>query len=365
MRIGFLAAGSAEGAASGEMRAYYLRIFNLQNFVESQGIETSLAFTDTFKGKISIAPFSNKRELRKFLDSCDAVYLGATDCAAMAACAKKSGKGLIFDSHTPLIGERLMYFKAEKTPRNLFLYLRSLYHEWLAAKTCKVITTVSDSAIEYYQKTFGRKPEELFLVRNAIDLQMFPFSEMPIGNMKRFAYTGGMEAWQGIPDLIDAYAQVRDRVHLTLVGFLPHTQELKKKAIDYGIDAYDSMPREDAMQHLAKSHFGVTATPAICGKYMPGAFPTKFAEYLAMNRAVMVTRNYDCAAIAESNQFGIVCESGVKGIAEGFRRAADLDLETIKSMAERGRQWVLNNCLLDKAGNSMIEAAKKAAEQSP
>lgn len=357
-----MAWGSEESEAKGGIRAYYHRIRNLQKYAESQGNETVWQYADEFKGRITLAPFCKKARLREFLDSCDAVYLGATDCAAFAASARKDGKGLIFDSHTPLIGERLMYFKAEKTLRNLFLYFRSAFHENIAAKRCRVITTVSDSAIQYYQSTFRRAKEDLFLVRNAIDFSMFPATPLPPGPRKRFAYTGGMEAWQGIPDLIEAYSQVRDIIDMTLVGFLPHTQELKKRAEDIGIAAFDSMPRESAMQHLAAAHFGVTATPAICGVHMPGAFPTKFAEYLAMNRAVMITRNYDCATITEENNFGIVTYSGANGIAEGFRRAADLDFEQINDMAQRGRQWVIENCAIEVAGSNFLESAKRACQ---
>lgn len=360
MRIGFLAWGSEEGEARGEMRAYYHRIRNLQRYTESQGHKTEMRFADDFKGSIPLAPFCKKEPLRQFLDSCDSIYLGATDCAAFAASARRTGKGLIFDSHTPLIGERWMYFKAEKTLKNFMLYLRSAFHERIAAKRCRVITTVSDSAVSYYQKTFGRSANDVFLVRNAIDLAMFPVTPIPSGQRKRFAYTGGMEAWQGIPDLINAYSKVRDLVDLTLVGFLPHTQDLKKKAQDVGIEAYDSMPRDQAMKHLAAAHFGVTATPAVCGTHMPGAFPTKFAEYLAMNRAVMITRCYDCAQIAEENGYGIVCDSGPAGIADGFRRAADLDLETIAEMASNGRKWVMENCTLASAGSNFIKATERS-----
>lgn len=359
MRIGFFIWGaeSRDKAA----HAYYHRIDTLRVEMERRGHQTVELYSAPFEGKLKLAPLCKKSRLRDAFADLDAVYLGATDCAAFAAAALPSGDRLVFDSHTPIIGERLMMFKANKTPRNLFIYLRSLLHESLAARRCRSISTVSDSAIDYYRRVFKRSPEDLFLARNMIEASLFQPRPLPESDRICFAYVGGMDRWQGVTDLIEAYPKTSRSFDLTIVGFGDEQVTLMSRARQYGIEAHPRMPRAQAIEHLVSSHFGVTATPAVCAKHMPGAFPTKWAEILGLGRACMVTRAYDCAQITQDENFGIVCEPGVAGIAEGLERAAKVPREQIQDMGLRGSKWVHDKCSVEAVGTAWEEAASHAA----
>lgn len=362
MRIGFFLWGaeSRDKAA----HAYYHRIDTLRVEMERRGHHTSELYSAPFEGRLKLAPLCAKARLREALADFDAVYLGATDCAAFAAAAFPDGGRLVFDSHTPIIGERLMMFKANKTPRNLFIYLRSLLHESLAARRCRSISTVSDSAIDYYRRIFGRSPNDLFLVRNMIDTSLFRLHPLPGTGRIRFAYVGGMDRWQGVTDLVEAYPKTSRSFDLTIVGFGDEQVTLMSRARQYGIEAHPRMPRARAIEHLVSSHFGVTATPAICAKHMPGAFPTKWAEILGLGRACMITRAYDCARITMDENFGIVCEPGVHGLAEGLERAAKVPLQQIQDMGLRGSKWVHEKCSVEAVGTAWEQAAKRAADRT-
>lgn len=361
VKIGFLAWGSEAQEQQGEAGAYYHRIRLLQQIAQEAGHETNWKYASEFDGPLKLAFTSQKRALGEWLMEQEAVYLGHTDCAAYAASALSDKNHLIYDSHTPLIGERLMILKVEKTPRNLYLYLRSCLHERLAAKRCRVLTTVSDAAIDYYHRVFRRSKSDLFLVRNMVDEGKSAQLSFDFTGPRRFAYIGGMSRWQGVPDLIEAYRRSPKRdFDLTIVGFDESTHDLMEKAKSVGISAYPRMARSEALTYLSSSHFGVTATPKVCAIHMPGAFPTKWAEYLFCNRSVMITRAYDCAKITEQHSFGVVCDPGPDGLVEGFSQAVSLSNEAIVDMANRGREWVIQNCTLNAVGPHFLSAIHAA-----
>lgn len=361
MKIGFLAWGNQKVLDEGVSAAAFHRINLLKQFCEADGHETEWRWQGEFSSRGSLAWFAKKKQLADWIQSCDAVYAGSTDPAALAVAAVPSGRRVIYDCHTPAIGENLMLFRSQKTVRNFLLYIRTLVHESMAARRARVITTVSDSAIRYFHKTFHREMRDLFLVRNAIDFEEFRPMEMPMRDRAHFLYTGGMDRWQGIPDLIEAFAGSEKNCDLTIIGFDESHETLRLRAEAVGITALRRMPREQALQHFREAHFGVTATPGMCAKLMPGAFPTKWAEYLALGRAVAVTNAYDCATLTKELNCGLVMDPGPKGIREGLRRASETTREDRVEMAERGRVWVTEECSIEKAGASFLRAARIAA----
>jgi glycosyltransferase involved in cell wall biosynthesis len=361
MKIGFLIWGR-EGAYK-ETDAYLQRILVLKKAAEGMGYETQVVFANQFDGPLKLAFLSKKNVLSQFLGSCNAVYLGHTDCAAYAACAKPGGKGLIYDCHTPQIGERLMAMKQRPTPANVFLYLRALLHERLAARRCSVITTVSNPSIDYYARVFGRKRDDLFLVRNPVEPELFPVTPLPQSERLRFVYIGGMDKWAGIPQFIEAYRKSSKQFDLTMVGFDDAHIPLMEYARGLGIDAHPKMPRPEALKHLARSHIGVIPSPREWAECKPGAFPTKWAEYLAMGRAVLTTPGYEAAPLTSENRFGIVCEYGIGGMARGMDEAARLPLADIEDMGSRGREWVLSHCSTEAVGKAFDRAIARATNQ--
>ncbi len=364
MKIGFLAWGNQATREQGISAAAFHRIDLLRSYSESQGHETEWRWQYEFSGKGNLAWFTKRAELAAWIESCDAVYTGSTDPAAHAVTAVPSGKKVIYDCHTPAIGENWMLFLSRKTPRNFFLYLRTLLHESLASKRSRVITTVSDSAIQYFANRFNRKNEDLFLVRNPVNFEALKPTPMPSSERSKFAYVGGMDRWQGIPDLIEAYERSSKSFDLTITGFDDSTEALRVRAEQAGIQANKRMARTDALRVFETAHFGVTATPKVCAVHMPGAFPTKWAEYLALGRAVAVTRAYDCATLTDDLRCGVVMEAGPTGIREGLEKAAGIPVEERQAMADRGLKWVRDHCSIEVAGDSFLKAANKA-NQNP
>jgi glycosyltransferase involved in cell wall biosynthesis len=340
--------------------AAFHRIDLLRNYCQAAGHTADWRWQYEFSGAGNVAWFADKRKLKAWIDSCDAVYTGSTDPAAHAAAASK-GKKIIYDCHTPAIGENLMLFKSQKNLRNFVLYLRTILHETIAARRSRVITTVSDSAVQYFHTRFKRDLNDLFLVRNPVDLEAFKLLPMPQTERASFAYVGGMDRWQGIPDLIEAYASGDRSYDLTIVGFDDENEPLRQKAESVGIRAFRRMPRQQALKVFENAHFGVTATPKICAVHMPGAFPTKWAEYLALGRAVAVTRAYDCAKLTEDLRCGVVMEPGAAGICAGLKTASGIRLGERDAMAQRGRCWVTEHCSLERAGVQFLAAADRAA----
>jgi glycosyltransferase involved in cell wall biosynthesis len=68
------------------------------------------------------------------------------------------------------------------------------------------------------------------------------------------------------------------------------------------------------------------------------AMPTKFAEYIALGKPVLVTDVDETARFVRRHDCGLVCEPSASGLAGAIAQAREMSREELSAMGRRGRR---------------------------
>jgi len=68
------------------------------------------------------------------------------------------------------------------------------------------------------------------------------------------------------------------------------------------------------------------------------AFPTKFAEYIATGRPVIVTRTGEIPIFVEKYNCGLVCDPTPRSISDAIMKAREMPEEELLKMGMNGRR---------------------------
>jgi glycosyltransferase involved in cell wall biosynthesis len=184
--------------------------------------------------------------------------------------------------------------------------------EWTNRRKASAIRSISRHLVDYLLATGIDTPTRY--VPHGIDLSTVPLESAPRPSAAegRFllGYAGGFQPYQGIERLLDAMAVLPADVHLLLVGH--DADDPAHRTIKQRVDhtpRVTLLPRQttdDAMRLLNACDALVLPRP-----HTPigvTAAPTKFVEYCALGKPVVVTdvgdaadwvRQYECGAVAE------------------------------------------------------------------
>jgi glycosyltransferase involved in cell wall biosynthesis len=179
-------------------------------------------------------------------------------------------------------------------------------------------------------------------VPNGVNPAIFRAKPPPESEPIYFAYAGSFRAWQSIDILIDAFERLdRGGAHLHLIGFTPNdTTSITLKAalaqrLGSRVTLDDWVPPERLPEQLGSAH--VLVIPRTAAPAMRGGLPSKFAEYLAIGRPVIVTDVDDSAVYVREQQCGIVCAPTVAGMSEALRCALNWNASQRAQMGKQAR----------------------------
>lgn len=186
----------------------------------------------------------------------------------------------------------------------------------------------------------GVDKDRVSVVRNGVDLELFrciPFPEQPIYT---FAYVGAFQVWQGIDNLVSAFERIKNNsVRMLMVGFKPEDSRLKNMLVQkFGdrVTLVDMVDRQRLLELLGSAAIMLSARPGHIASR--AAFPTKFAEYAAVGRPILVTRVDETAEFVEQYHCGFVSEPNAEALAGAMEEAADTSWETLREMGLRARK---------------------------
>jgi len=156
-----------------------------------------------------------------------------------------------------------------------------------------------------------------------------------------FGYVGGFQKWQGVENLIEAARRIDDKnVAFLIVGGNRKRME-KEKNILFG----PRVPHSQVPLFYSVSDILVLPRPSHLSTEI--ASPTKFAEYVAMKKPVLVTNVGDAAGLVTRYNCGIVIDNNsAQSLAEGieeFREKSQRELNIMgrnsRKMAENEFDW--------------------------
>jgi glycosyltransferase involved in cell wall biosynthesis len=203
----------------------------------------------------------------------------------------------------------------------------------------------------------GVPRDSVGIIPNGVDLDMFrqlPFPEHPEFTL---AYVGGFQTWQNMDNLVEAFDRVQSpNIKLLMVGFTENDTAVKREFAQKFGDRVKLVDRTDraSLTNLSKS-VGCFIIPRIEHPTIRHALPTKFIEYAAMGRPIMVNdvdvtadfvRKYDC---------GFVSDPSPESMAKTVEDIAKVPVERLSEMGNRARRMAEENFSWKRIGDDYAE----------
>jgi glycosyltransferase involved in cell wall biosynthesis len=179
------------------------------------------------------------------------------------------------------------------------------------------------------------------VIRNGVDTKLFKPKEHSL-NDRNFVvtYAGAFQKWQGIENLLTAAILTKDpSIRFRIIGFRKKDQALKKKIeriLKGKVELVDSLGQSELIEQLCLSDILIIPRSKHCATQM--AFPTKFAEFIATGRPVIVTDVDETANFVRKYDCGFVCEPSADSIANAIVTAKQLQSERLLEMGRNGRR---------------------------
>jgi glycosyltransferase involved in cell wall biosynthesis len=272
----------------------------------------------------------------------------------------------IYDMHSSL-PQQLENFDFS---RSLLLKKIFLGLEKLVLENSQSVIVICRDLLEYVQKEgFGAKA---VLLENFIgfnDVEEPPIPEglisqkkkgIAAGGEKIVLYAGNIESYQGIPLLIEAFALVKSRAVLLIVGgSKPEHDELRRKArglaIEDKIIFIEKVPPAQVPMYISLSD--VLVSPRVSGTNTP----LKIYSFLKSGKPLVATRLWTHTQILDEKT-AILAEPEPQALANGLSFA--LESDEAQKRARAARQLACRDYIYSRYLETISGALSKALASS-
>jgi glycosyltransferase involved in cell wall biosynthesis len=341
--------------------AYTHRIVKLAECLEQRSIRCDLFYIADnpllHKETASslFMPFYLKK-LRKY----DFFYCGAEEAGhALFFCRPFIRGKIILDLHGDVIAQSSLANESRSSGRTRAPSIRvALEHRMAVACADHFLTVAKYQTDAVVREGFPK--ENISLVRNGVDLELFQPLPQPREAQFTFAYIGEFQTWQGIDNLMDAFERLNDpAVRMLVVGFREADEPIRRRFQEKFGPRVELVSRTDrsTIVELLKS-VSILVIPRIVHDAIKHAFPTKFAEYAAMARPIMVNDVDETADFVRQYDCGFVSQPSPGAMADTMARAATLPTETLAEMGKRARHMAELNFSWNSIGDHYAEVVR-------
>ncbi len=339
MRLLFLSDRPPSGAKMAD--AYQTRLEGLSHGLQAHGVETEFLSLRTLRIKGPHLLFSlNAPAIAKHAKNFDVIHAAGAGSATAAIVARLFNKHhAVFDVHGDELMETRLEWDKKHSVRTAYLVFQSAVLTQVARRMANTLLMVSGPFQERYAKR-GVPESKMIIVRNGVDTTLFKPSPPHNDGTVRICYAGSFQAWQAADVLQEALTQnIRDGVHFHLIGFAEGDQDLKAQfAAKLGDHATleNRMPVDQLPDKLAP--MDVLVISRTRHPVMQGGLPSKFAEYLAMGKPLVVTNVDETSKFVREAECGLVCEPTVESMSAAIRTASQWSAEERQRMGENARR---------------------------
>lgn len=179
------------------------------------------------------------------------------------------------------------------------------------------------------------------------------------GKTTLIAYAGNLKWYQGLDTVLDAYKEAIER-HPGTYSFLiigssssdDQAAFIAEHGLDERVRIIGKQPHEEIPSYLAAADILTVVRPSdIITEY---AFPSKFSEYTALGKALVVSRVSDLGNYIQDGENGILVEpDDVRGTSVAFERLSDPELR--RAIGRKARSLALAEFDLTLLGRKLKE----------
>jgi glycosyltransferase involved in cell wall biosynthesis len=341
----------ASGGASNYDGAYVQRLSMIQEGLKRSGVDTSILHTgDYFFTTPYLIRILNTPFYFKLTRGYDVIHAAGTTAAICMGLMKTfHNYKVVFDVHGNGIEEARLLRKSALDIKGNYVLFQSMILLPIGTNIADYFVTASDTLKQVYVNK-GFDEQRIEVIRNGVDTQLFRPAESPVENETfTVTYAGSFLKWQGIENLVDAAKLLRDEnLKFKMIGFKSKDLGLKqeiKRISKNKVELIDAVPRRTLVHHLNESD--VLIIPRYCPpnekswdrlRNTFGWLPTKFSEYIATGRPVIVTMLDETSDLVEKYDCGFVCDPTPEAIAKTILEAKETSFQTLQKKGMNSRR---------------------------
>jgi glycosyltransferase involved in cell wall biosynthesis len=238
-----------------------------------------------------------------------------------------------------------------------FLYYRDKVIFGVIYWMCDLITTCSISATEYL-KRFNKNVVSVY---GGVNLNLFNPEVKAEKYFERsendimVGYAGDARKWQGLPFLFEAFETLVEK-HPQFKLVILTSEENRKFPQKKYIQIVGALPHDKVACFTAGCD--ILVLPRIHSRVNELTYPSKFMEYMAMGKAVVVSRTSDMHKIIVDGESGLLHDPEDKeGFIEAMEKAIDQNLR--KRLGENAYKTAREGYTWEVQGAVFLHAVKK------
>lgn len=274
------------------------------------------------------------------IDRAEVLHAGSAAVAFSTAFLPNNSRAkIVFDMHGDTVAEHALAMRGGFDPAGYLRVRQEIGREKRGLKGAHRLVVVSGPLREHAIE-LGFPKERISIVRNGVDLKKFvPAGDVPARKVPLIVYAGRFDRWQGVEILIRLSAAAGDRFKLRIVGFSEDDGEIRNRLLPFagdGVELVERVGQEELLDLLREGD--ALLIPRESHPATEVAMPTKFAEYLALGRPILLTRVGEPAEMVERTRCGITTEPDAEGVLDGIARLADLGADERRQMGCEARR---------------------------
>jgi glycosyltransferase involved in cell wall biosynthesis len=345
-------------ASSNANSSYNQRLLNLKKGLRQNGIAADmLCLGDYFFKSPLLMEALNIPMIKKEIDVYDAIHGGGFAASYTMGLVKYSKRlKIILDVHG-CIEESLLKMRNFLDVKAYFSYLEEFLLQEMSIRRSDFFITCSEPLRDKLLNR-GINGRTVGVIRNGVDTDLFkPKNIASAGNKFVVTYAGAFQKWQGIENLVAAATLIKESdVRFRIIGFRKKDQLFKKRLsrlLGAKVELVDSLSQSELVNQLSLSDILIIPRSRNCATQM--AFPTKFAEYIATGKPVIVTDVDETATFVRKYKCGFVCNPSAESIAKTIIGAKELSSTSLLDMGINGRKLAESAFDLRKIGKQYYE----------
>lgn len=295
----------------------------------------------------------------------DFIYCGGQEAAqALFFCKPFLKATVILDVHGDLLAQSSLDNQMRSAGKQHSPSARVRLIDRLGMSCADHLLTVSSYQTDTFIRS-GIPADMISLVRNGVDLELFAPVPQPSTPAFTFGYFGEFQVWQGIDNLIGAMDILDDpSVRFLLVGFREEDLAIKSLFRNKFGDRVSLVDKTDrATLSKLVENVAILLIPRIEHLAVKHAFPTKFAEYAAMGRPILVNEVDETADFVKKYNCGFVSQPSPAELAATMRLAASAGPGALAEMGGRSREMAEANFSWRRIGDHYAEVITRVAER--